>query len=81
MAKDKTDVTEPTLDELREAVKMLKETSKKELANKDKQIELLKGELETLKKESLVSVLGLQLGDSQNKVEDDVDDLDKFRFE
>ncbi len=77
----KQEVKEPNLDELREAVKQLKETSAKELAERDALIKTLTDEVETLKKESLATVLGLQIGDSQNKVEDEVDDLDLFRFE
>lgn len=74
--KDKT--SEPTLDDLIKQVGDMKISHETSLKEKDETISKLSKEIETLKKQSVLKVLGLNLGDK--KKETDEDDEVVFEF-
>lgn len=70
----------PSLDDLLKQVEEMKATNEKLLKEKDDEIASLSKEVETLKKESVVKLLGISLS-NQTKQEQDEDDSVEFRFE
>ena len=70
----------PSLDDLLKQVEEMKATNEKLIKEKDDEIASLSKEVETLKKESVVKLLGISLS-NQTKQEQDEDDSVEFRFE
>jgi len=70
----------PSLDDLLKQVEEMKATNEKLIKEKDDQIASLSKEVETLKKQSVLKVLGVNLS-NQTKQEQDEDDSVEFRFE
>jgi len=70
----------PSLDDLLKQVEEMKATNEKLIKEKDDKIASLSKEVETLKKQSVLKVLGVNLS-NQTKQEQDEDDSVEFRFE
>lgn len=70
----------PSLDDLIKQVEEMKATNEKLIKEKDDKIVSLSNEVETLKKQSVLKVLGINLS-NQAKQEQDEDDSVEFRFE
>lgn len=70
----------PSLDDLIKQVEEMKATNEKLIKEKDDKIVSLSKEVETLKKQSVLKVLGVNLS-NQTKQEQDEDDSVEFRFE
>ena len=78
--KDKDKQNETTLDDLIKQVNEMKISLETSLKEKDDKIENLSKEVETLKKQSVLKVLGVNLS-NQVKQEQDEDDSVEFRFD
>lgn len=70
----------PSLDDLLKQVEEMKATNEKLVKEKDDKIVSLSKEVETLKKQSVLKVLGVNLS-NQGKQEQDEDDSVEFRFD
>lgn len=70
----------PSLDDLIKQVEEMKATNEKLVKEKDDKIVSLSKEVEALKKQSVLKVLGVNLSNQSNQ-EQDEDDSVEFRFE